>query len=79
MKIKKLIRKTLLSRITEQITHEFCSNSEYDGNDKPIVHDDNETETFELYFWDPDSKWDIQDVYNHMGEALEQMFRVFEL
>ena len=38
--------------ITEQVTHEFCSNSEYDGNDKPIVLDDNETETFQaLLLW----------------------------
>ena len=26
-----------------------------------------------------DGKWDIQDVYNHMGETLEQMFRVFKI
>ena len=41
--------------------------------------DDNETESFEFECWDPDGKWQIQDVYNHMGETLEQMFRVFDV
>ena len=36
--------------------------------------DGNETESFEFECWDPDGKWEIQDVYNHMGEALQQMF-----
>ena len=35
-------------------------------------------ETFEFEYWDPDDKWVVQDVYNHMGETLEQMFHVFE-
>ena len=44
-----------------------------------MVDDEKETETFVFDCWDPDSKWDIQDVSNHMGETLEQMFRVFEI
>jgi hypothetical protein len=48
--------------MTGQVTDEFCSNSEYDGNAKPIDHDDNETKAFQLYCWAPDSKWDIQHV-----------------
>ena len=34
---------------------------------------------YELECWDPDNKWIVQDVYNHMGESLEQMFRVFNV
>ena len=37
---------------TEQVTDEFCTNSEYEGNDKPLVEDDNETKTFEFDCWD---------------------------
>ena len=34
---------------------------------------------YELECWDHDSKWIVQDVYNHMGESLEQMFHVFNV
>ena len=38
-------------------------NSEYD---KPPVNDDLETEGYKFECWDPDNKWEVQDVYNHM-------------
>ena len=43
------------------------------------MNDDLETESYEFECWDPDNKWEVQDVFNHMGEALEQMFRVFNI
>lgn len=64
--------------VTEEVTDEFCTNEEYNEESK----DDetpNETVIYELECWDPDDKWIVQDVYNHMGETLEQMFRVFEV
>jgi hypothetical protein len=34
---------------------------------------------YEIECWDPRNKWEIQDVFNHMGETLEQMFKVFKV
>ena len=66
--------------IAEQGIDEVCPNSEYNEKSKANKTDDvNETESFEFECWDPDGKWQIQDVYNHMGETLEQMFRVFDV
>ena len=48
-----------------------CSDDNY-VNKK--VSDD--TITYDLECWDPDRKWKVQDVYNHMGESLEKMFLV---
>ena len=54
---------------TKQVTDEFCPNSDYDL----------ETKSYKFECWDPDNKWDVHDVYNHMGEALEYMFRGFNV
>ena len=64
--------------VIEYVTDEFCLNKVYEKGSKD---DESEKETvvYELECWDPDSKWIVQDVYNHMGESLEQMFRVFNV
>ena len=59
-----------------KIPDEFCPNDEY--GDEPKIGDLEEpadTIIYDLECWDPDNKWEVQDVYNHMGEA---MFRVFD-
>ena len=62
------------------MTDEFCSNKEYDdGSKDDETPNESETVINELECWDPDNKWIVQDVYNHMGENLEQMFRVFNV
>ena len=69
-------------QIAEQVIDKVCPNKEYDEHEKSKANkadDDNETESFEFECWDPDGKWEIQDVYNHMGEARKQMFRVFDV
>ena len=44
-----------------------------------MVNDDWETKSYEFKCWDPDKKLEVQDVYTHMGDALEQMYRVFNV
>ena len=64
------------TKATVEVVDEMCDNREYfDAK----VEDDNETESFEFECWDPANKWKIQDVYNHMDEELEKMFRVFKV
>ena len=60
--------------VIEKVTDELCSDREYGD---PSKVDNNVT--FEIECFDPGNKWVIQDVYNHMGESLEQMFRVFKV
>ena len=64
--------------VIEEVPDEFCPNKDYEKGSKD---DESEKETviYELECWDPDGKWIVQDVYNHMGESLEQMFRVFNV
>ena len=63
--------------VAAEVTDEFCPNNEFD-DDSIDVESVKDTIIYELECWDPDNKWIVQDVYNHMGESLEQMFRVFE-
>ena len=51
-------------KVTEEVADELCSN---------------DTISYEIECWDPGNKWIVQDVYNHMGESLEQMFTVFKV
>ena len=37
-----------------------------------------DTITYDIECWDPGNKWFEQDVFNLMGEALEQIFTVFK-
>ena len=60
--------------VIEKVTDELCSDREYGD---PSKVDNNVT--FEIECFDPGNKCVIQDVYNHMGESLEQMFRVFKV
>ena len=57
-------------------------NSDKEYGDPSKVDESNDVNvTFETECVDPGNKWEwgIQDVYNHMGESLEQMFRVFKV
>jgi hypothetical protein len=38
-----------------------------------------DTITYEIECWDPGNKWIEQDVFNHMGESMEQMFICFKV
>ena len=64
-------------KVTEEVADEFCSNREYSEHSK--VDESDDTTTYEIECWDPGNKWIIQDVYNHMGESLEQMFSLFNV
>ena len=57
------------SKVTDQVTDEFCPKSEYEN---PVVNYDKLTESFEFECWDPDKKWVIKDVYNQMGKFLNR-------
>jgi hypothetical protein len=65
-------------KVTEEVVDELCSNGEYDENSK-VVDESIDTISYEIECWDPGNKWIVQDVYNHMGETLEQMFTVFKV
>ena len=57
-------------------------NSDKQYGDPSKVDESNDVNvTFETECVDPGNKWEwgIQDVYNHMGESLEQMFWVFKV
>ena len=66
-----------IAKATEEVADEFCSDKEYSGPFKVVESE--ETITYEIECWDPGNKWIEQDVYNHMGESLEQMFSVFKV
>ena len=57
---------------TEKVADELCSDQEYSGPFKDVESED--TITYEIECWDPGNKWIEQDVLNHKGESLEQMF-----
>ena len=57
--------------VTVEVIDEFCSNQEYLNTESKGDESEKETVSYELECWDPDNKWVIQDVYNHMGESLE--------
>ena len=62
---------------TEKVADEFCSDQEYSGPFRDVESED--TITYEIECWDPGNKWIEQDVFNHMGESLEQMFICFKV
>ena len=65
------------TKVTEEVSDEFCSNKEYGEAFK--VNESDDTITYDIECWDPGNKWIKEDVFNHMGESLEQMFRVFKI
>ena len=65
-------------KVTEEVADELCSNEEYDEHSK-VIDESTDTISYEIECWDPGNKWIVQDVYNHMGESLEQMFTVFKV
>ena len=68
--------------IAAKVTDVVCSDSEYHENETRSdleVKSGKETEIHEFECWDPRNKWEEQDVVDHMGEALEQMFIVFKV
>ena len=67
-----------VATVADEVTDEFCSNEEFDDGSK-AKESEKETVVYKLECWDPGNKWKIQDVYNHMGETLEQMFHVFKV
>ena len=64
-----------ISDAEKVVTDEVCSDKEYNAK----VNEFDDTEKHEFECWDPRNKWEIQDVYNHMGETFDQMFRVFNV
>ena len=60
-------------KVTEEVADE-----EYDEHSK-VIDESTDTISYEIECWDPGNKWIVQDVYNHMGESLEQMFTVFKV
>jgi hypothetical protein len=62
----------VLENSTGKVSDELCSDEEYNSK----VGD---TEIYEFECWDPRDKWEMQDVFNHMGEALELMFECFKV
>ena len=62
---------------TEEVTDEFCPNREYCDQSK--VDESEDTIVYDIECWDPGNKWVKEDVFNHMGEALEQMFECFKI
>ena len=65
--------------VTEEVMDEICSNQEYFNSGSKGDESEKETVSYELECWDPDNKRFVQDIYNHMGESLEQMFCVFDV
>ena len=61
--------------VSGKVSDELCSDEEYNAK----VSDFTDTESYEFECWDPGDKWEIQDVFNHMGEALELMFECFKV
>ena len=51
--------------VTEEVTDEYD-----DGSKDDETPNESETVIYELECWDPDNKWIVQDVYNHMGGKL---------
>ena len=50
----------------------MCSDEEYNA-------ESTDTDIYEFECWDPGNKWETQDVFIYMGEALELMFECFKL
>ena len=65
-------------KVTEEVADELCSNEEYDEQSK-VVDESSDAISYVLECWDPGNNRMVQDVYNHMGETLEQMFTVFKV
>ena len=65
------------TKVTEKVTDEFCSNREYSEQSK--VDESEDTIVYDIEYWDPGNKWAKEDVFNHMGESLEQIFEVFKI
>ena len=57
------------------VTDEVCSDREYNAK----VNESDDTEKYEFECWDPRNKWEIQDVFNHLGETFDQMFRILKV
>ena len=38
-----------------------------------------DNDIYECECWDPRNKWETQDVFNHMEEALDLMFQCFKV
>ena len=72
-----MIEKNKVPKVIEKVTDEFCPDKEY--GDVREHEESEDTITYDLECWDPDRKWKVQDVYNHMGESLEQMFLAFNV
>ena len=53
----------------------MCSDKEYNAK----VNESEDTEKYEFECWDRRNKWGIQDVYNHLGETFDQMFRIVKM
>ena len=72
------LEKSTVPEVIEKVTDEFCPDKEYSD---VLEHEEyvNDTTIYDLECWDPDQKWKVQDVYNHMGESLEQMFLAFNM
>ena len=67
--------KVVENEVSDEVTDEVCANIEYEAK----IQESKESEIYQFECWDPRNKWEIQDVFNHMGETLEQMFQVFKV
>ena len=64
-------------KVAEEVTDEFCPNREY--CEQSNVEESGDTIVYDIECWDPGNKWVKEDVFNHMGESLEQMFECFKI
>ena len=65
-------------KVIEEVTDEVCSNKDYGEGPKHNEPGD-ETVEYNLECYDPGDNWKEQDVHNHVGESLEQMFCIFKV
>ena len=70
-----ITEKVVENEVSDEVTDEVCANIEYEAK----IQESKESEIYQFECWDPRNKWEIQDVFNHMGETLEQMFQVFKV
>ena len=77
--VDKDISEESTSKVTEGVSDEFCSNKEYEFGEPFIVNESDDTIIYDIECGDPGNKWIKEDVFNHMGESLEQMFQVYKI
>ena len=53
--------------------------SENENAIEPVDEHKEDKETLWMDCWDPDDKWDVKDVSNHLEETLATVFKVFKV